>query len=655
MFNLSSNQWHYFGISILLLLFSRCASNERLGGGVHLKSFEGKAKFDAQFRDESFFTASPDIPKSNTREKIFREALSLDFNGDIYHPKLFQYRVFLDLGLEQRDLKQDPQGSYHRARLTNTFFDVRGEFLPEEKYTGDVYGYRNQIQTRQSFFPTNDAVITELGANARAKDWVIPSWLHYHHYKYDGRLGDFRKEKKDNLKLEGAKGGEEVRVNYRLESNWIDGNNVEKPYEDYQVQAGVSWSFGGDLQHSLETSGFYREQSGTFSTKSLDLSSALGLQLSEDLGWRSSGLVNRTDYKDDSSLSSDKAIWDSFLSHRLFDSLRSRIGILGFRQVFGDGKTVRNGAQASLDYRKETSFGSLTFSLFPGFYFQEEKGNPDRVLPVSDEGHRVTVGIPIYLVFLRVDPSSIRVTDETGLTIYTEGVDFRVQQSGDVTEIVITVGSRIQPGDQILVSYRYFVASDRKTRSLSNNMNLGFAFGSFADLRFYWGVSRQKLISGTDNSTLDDVRELGLNFELHESGQRLGFDFLDRVSRLTPYRRYRLHCHSGFDPGKNVGLNFDGSIYKILNKDTNTEEWGLDLGGVGDWRITRALSFRASASFKRIDRSTDLGRGWYVDTKLRYDLRDTQFEIRVTGSQERWQVQNDNNLIRIYFSMRRAF
>ncbi len=651
----AEQRWRLAAPLLILGMYPACSSAESLGGGIHMEPIEGAIKLEAEARDETFFGALSGNPKVKTKETIFREAIELQLDGDVYHSRLFAYRAFLDLGFEQRDLRQNQLGEPLKTNLTNSFFDLRGEIFAESAYSGDVYAFRNQIQTRQSFFASTDAIIAEYGANVRAREWVVPSWLHYDHYTYDGRLGDTRQELRDRLRLQGSKLEGEFLFDYRLEYNFIDGNTATSPYDDYQAYSSIGWNFGPDLQHLVRATGFYRQQTGDFANESADVSGTLDLALSENLDWKNNILFNRTIYEDTLSIPGKKTLWDSYLEHRLFDSLTSMVGLEGYDQYFGEGQILRNGVKAGLDYVKKTSFGQLNIGWHPEVYIQSESGNPDRLNPVADESHRFTIGIPIFLDNLRAEATSIRITDVTGLVLYVAPSDYVVLQSGLTTEIVISVGSRIQPGDTILVSYRYAVGSDRKFRTVDSPLSVTFGFGEFMKVGFFWLISRQNLLEGREDGTLDDVDELGLNFGLNQGGYGLNFDFLDRESRITPFRRFRLDARASFLPDPDVNADLDAGIYRILNKDTDTWEWGLSAGGVGKWRITNRLTFRLSALFKRIDRSTDLGRGWYADGRLSYDLGKTTFELQLIGSQERWQFQNDNDIYRVYFKVRREF
>lgn len=618
-----------------------------------MKPIEGAVEIEGRHRDETYYASQSGAAKNVVKESSLRGALLLNLEGDVYHPRLFTYRAKLDLGYQK--IQQTSNQEDRRTTVANDFFDIRGQFFRENSYTASFYAFRNHVETQQTFFTTSDAIIFEGGGNIRAKDWVVPSTLAYRHSDYAGRVGDTRFEVRDTVDMKGVAQGDTVDFDYELEFNSIQANSVPEPYEDYRMSSNLSVKFGGDHQHVASVGGFYRQQAGYFSNQQSLLNGRLAMALDRSLDWISSANFDRTIYASSRDVPSKRIQWRTYLEHQLFDSLTSEVGVNGLDQYFGDSETLRNGGRVSLVYRKDTSFGQLNASLVPSGYIQDETGTPDRQLPVSDEPHRYSLGVPIFLNNLNVDPSTILVTDDRGLTIYNDPMDYTVRQGGPSTEIVIAVGSRILPGDTILVSYRFTVGSDKEFRSLSNQANLVLNFGDMAFLGLYWGITRTDLLSGTDDGTLDDVDELGANFSLRTQGHELKYDFLNRNSNFTPIRRHSIDGRMSFLPNLNLSIDTDAGIYHTYHKDTEVREWGVYAGGVSNWRLADQLRFLLSAQFRRIDYNSDQGRGWYVDSRLIYDLGQTMLALRVMGSQERWSIQNDSNRFRVMFTVRREF
>ena len=156
-----------------------------------------------------------------------------------------------------------------------------------------------------------------------------------------------------------------------------------------------------------------------------------------------------------------------FLTHQLYDSLRSELEIFG--QFEDSTFRTRNEIGGRIDetYLKQLgNWGRLNISVSPYASVAYNRTNED-VARVFDESHVMVGLLPSVLRQQDVITSSIVVTDEVGSIVYDEGPlgDYIVNQTGDgfETELIRTPISNIADGQLVLVDYVYELAGDSDT------------------------------------------------------------------------------------------------------------------------------------------------------------------------------------------------
>jgi hypothetical protein len=106
-------------------------------------------------------------------------------------------------------------------------------------------------------------------------------------------------------------------------------------------------------------------------------------------------------------------------------------------------------------YNKRDLFG-LGFNAGLGLSYQEtDRVSSLGLTEVVDESHIVRLGGAIILNRRFVIIPTIIVTDVDSLLVYVEGLDYIVfPVAGDLTQVQILPGGRIENGATILVSYK---------------------------------------------------------------------------------------------------------------------------------------------------------------------------------------------------------
>lgn len=98
----------------------------------------------------------------------------------------------------------------------------------------------------------------------------------------------------------------------------------------------------------------------------------------------------------------------------------------------------------------------VTASGAVGREVRRREGPLPQGVPVVDEPHTVPVARRITLDELDLVPGSLVLRDGAGLTVFVEGTDYTLSTAGRFTTLDLPPSGRIQVGDALRVTYRYF-------------------------------------------------------------------------------------------------------------------------------------------------------------------------------------------------------
>jgi hypothetical protein len=170
----------------------------------------------------------------------------------------------------------------------------------------------------------------------------------------------------------------------------------------------------------------------------------------------------------------------------------------------------------------------------------------DRFLEAFDERHVVDDGRPLTLGNLRIDSTSIEVRNLDQTLVYASGIDYRIIPIGASLQLRLLPGSRIKPGDVLLVNYRFRSAGEgvNGVMGLSADLAVGNAMlmlrasGSLRDASGSQGSEARQLLSGRDGTVGVTLRHRipGGRLELDAQHRRRtgsANDFLTNEVRMT--------------------------------------------------------------------------------------------------------------------------
>lgn len=620
------------------------------GGGVHLRRFEPEARIEAEVRNESYTGGAG----ASTNQRMLRENLQFDFEGDIYHPKLVSLRGVLDLGLEQREVDQDGAPTVVRSRNDNNSYDLHAAVVKDHPYSVHLFALRNQARVRQSFFPTSDAVVTKEGATVMAREWVVPSQVEVSRYEFEGRNNDTRREQRDMVNATGSSNSNSLSTYYQVFSQNVDSNVAGGRYDDFQAIGGANWRFGPDYSNSIGIDAQQRTQTGDTENANSSIAARSRLLFVDEFENRSGVSVSRSEFGVDTERT-DRADAYSEFEHRLYESLTTTVRGDWLEQQIGEGELQRVGGSGRVRYKKKVSFGEINANYLMSQSRQEEQGRFGANVTVTNEPHVIVPGNPVILVNQNVDTSRILVTDATGAFIYTTPNDYLIETIGVVTRLVIQPAGLIVPGQTILVTYTYAIARDQTFDSDLQFASLQFVFGELLTLEGHWSELDQDLVAGVSDATLDHADEVGVAARLRYAKQNLDVEYDDHDSLLAPYTRARTTWYTWSQLSPEFTLNTNATAFETYFKDEGLRERGLAaLAGV-TWQKSDSLSWEVRAELRQSELRSEDGLGTFLQSITQYRWRKSSIDLTVLASREQWEISSDRDILRVFLTFRRKF
>jgi hypothetical protein len=352
----------------------------------------------------------------------------------------------------------------------------------------------------------------------------------------------------------------------------------------------------------------------------------------------------------------------AWLRHELYKSLTTNLEGYAREVRFFPGSEQQLGGQASLGYRKILPAQSLLSANVHGQYQISDRDFAAATLAFFDEVHTVSFTEPLFLENPDVIAASVVVWNQNlaiRATPYIKDVDFRLIQSGDRTEVVVTSFdlSNIIPEETVLIiSYEVVVDPDVKFASKS--------WGTDAQVRlwenrfrFYgsYDQSKNTMLSGESSRVgLENLRTVfRLGAEAKEKGYTLSGEYMNTDSVTTRAQSLvaRLHYSGEWHNGKTTyylenrywwydvsagqreiddrnTLKVGGDYRKTIFGDVVFSTWANYLTSMGKvdselinvgadvrWQYRRLVfSLRGWSGFRRF------GGDWASEDHVRFDL-----------------------------------
>jgi hypothetical protein len=547
--------------------------------------------------------------------------LGLNFEGSIWHPKLFAYNVASEGAFgwswDTVTVSGQPTTKTKEADYLGAF-NATGLFLQGKPYATTAFANYNHTFRQYDFFNqvTVDSWRYGLNSGYVADNWSV-NGSYWHRDEQTYGFAQQTDSHEDVVSLDGR---------YQRDRGTTAANYGYNQFSrvDYgQVGTGVNQNisvsdtenFGRPDQYRLFTTASWAEldQSELPSTQWIG-NANFEAEHSDVLKSRYNfnyDQYNTTDYV------SHNYLGHAELQHQLYDSLTSTL--IGEGTAFNFDSPLSTSTQtrftggfshAYIKKLSETATLNLDNTLLGSYTTVETTGN---VVSIFDERHSFAVNgaAPPDSFFLdrtRVVQTSIVVTDDRNtIPPFREGLDYRVNRIGIQTAIQRLPGSRIAPGSTVFVDYQALATPSGSYGTLTEAFRARVSL--YNDMWGLYGRLALSLNNAPDDMFVQNIRTYAVGTDFQRAWLRVGAEYEIYDATLSRYDAWNFYQQGNWDidGSSTFGANFSQTFAYYYDPDRSDNLYTFIL------RYNRALSWQLSYT---IEGGVSLRRGFQVDQTL---------------------------------------
>ena len=543
-------------LPLLLLATAACLSGcrnagpqEDQGGGVGILRTEGYIELDARVRTETreHKDGSED---DHDNQMIIREGIYMETTGYIYHPYFIEVTAAGLFRLVQSEFDSSYNGLAMKSSESGTTqaWDVSAEIFKKKDFPTRIFTRRSEELLPRPFMTSEYSTITESGLVWNYLSEKVPTRLQLNFRDTEftpvGSEAEYRRKQEDELRFEtGYNFSEDNKLSLEYEHESVQEDPYDIAFDVDDLRLTHELKMGEERQNRLRSELGQYTQSGTIELERTQWREQLNLQLTDN--FLSSYLLDVTKrsqgggsgrYSDETSYN-----LDTTHEHTLYESLVTEFGTSFGSQQYADGGSVdRTGVRASLDYRKRNPWGELAINY--GIDRQESvRSGFDQVIPILDLALTFNDPEPITLFETNVIVDSIFITDQTGLSIYRQNLDYSIFSFANRVEIHRIVTGNITNGETVLLDYEYNSFGDSTFTTLYQRLGIrqNFSFGLSPYYRLVW--QDQTVEDDPSGSIIpEDITAHVYGLEYIDGTFRAMVEYEDHNSSISPFTSLQL-------------------------------------------------------------------------------------------------------------------
>ena len=531
---------------------------------------------------------TPDL-KTKTINQKFRESVTLETHGWIYHPDLMDFHLAFEPEWQQETFRKnqvamDPTQSYD-THTTLLDYDLGATLLKRKPVSLDIFANHKTGQIDLSNARDADIDNETLGSRLNFNNPTLPgsiAWIH-RRVEQSGfyQLTEDRDEALLALRHNAGKSATRLNMRYNdTETTYATFKTTDLSSKTLSTELSNGYDFTDDNRVRLDSRiyNMQAEYAGIDQTF---------WNLSENLFWtHSKSLLTRyrADYsrREFGSATTEEERFSAALTHHLRDRLTTDLGVAAVFNDFDGGREDLYESNLGLIYRHPLPKGSLELGAAYDYAVTNRSGS-QKIIP-TDERLTLSTGTESFLDKENIDPASIVVTDLTGGTVYTENIDYQVGTVGQVVSISRTLLGAIADGQQVVVHYSYQINAAYDDARFGQRYRFSLALWSFAYLTYTHSRIDQEIRSGEPpNDPLDDTANtVRLSFVTKWSDTQFLYDQQERSNDNSSITRSATQRVT-FRPANNFYWTLSGNIGDRDYTDLDEEERFYTLGSSLGW------------------------------------------------------------------------
>jgi len=593
---------------------------------------------------------TPNLKTKITNQK-FRVSMSLETNGWIYHPNLMDYHLAFEPEFQHETFRQNQTAT----TLTRSYygdtsllaFDAGATLLKQKPVSLYIFANRKTGQIDLTNAQDSDITNETLGTRLNFNNPTLPSSIAVIRRKQD-QTGFYQShEDRDEVHVR-------IRHNAKKSVTRLNMlyNNSETTRTTFETTDILSKTVSTELNntYSITDDNRVRLESQLYNVRAdyngQDQNSWI---VSENLFWsHSKNLLTRyrADYNrnefggfvnKETRLSAD-------LTHHYMDRLTTDAGVATAANKFDGGNTDLYKFNVDFLYYQPIPWGSVQLGASYDYDVTNRSGT-QRIIPVQ-ERFALSTGTETLLSKENIEPGSIVVTDITGVTVYTENIDYIVDIVGPNVRISRTLMGAIADGQQVNVLYNYQINAPYDDSRFGQKYQLSLAMWSFLHLAYSRSRIDQDIQSGeSPNEPLGDTsHDLRLGLVTKWSDTEFLYNQQDRTNSNSITTR-SVTQRINFMPARNYFVNLTGNIGERDFTDLNETERFYSFGTRIGWTPRSWCNLNLNYVRNKIssDQRNELHTEFATTARLIYGLWTGSISYRLRDQDDK---QNGNSLWR---------
>jgi hypothetical protein len=589
--------------------------------------------------------------KTKTTSEKFRESMTVETKGWMYHPDLMEFHLSLEPEWQQESFRQDegainPNNSYDRD-TSILAFDVGTTLLKHKPFSLNLFANRKTGQIDLTNAQDTDIESETYGTRLNFNNSTLPVSVALIHRKFDQtgfyQSNEDRDEAQVTVRHNSKKSVTQLKMLYNhSETTRTNFDTVDISSKMMNTELTNNYFITDDNRIRLDSLIYNRQAN----YNGIDQST---WNLSENLFWtHNKNLLTR--YRADyirhefgGSVNEEKQI-SAALTHHLFNELTTDLGATAAFNNFEDGSEDLYKSNLGFLYRRPIPTGSVELGAAFDYGITNRSGTP-RIIPTETQ-LVLSTATQTLLDKENVDLGSIVVTDITGAIVYTENIDYQITTVGPLVRVSRTLLGGIADGQQVTVHYSYRIDTAYDDSRFGQKYRFSLTLWSFLYLSYSHYRIDQHIQSGEPpidplHDTTDTVR---LSFVTKWSDTQFLYDKQNRSNDNSIVTR-SITQRFTLRPARNFFLNLTGDIGNRDYPDLDEEERFYSLGSSVGWTPKSWCNF--SLIYLRNIISGDLREELNTEiattVKLRYGIWTGSISYRLRDQDDK---HNENSLWR---------
>jgi hypothetical protein len=601
--------------------------------------------------------------KRESKTKVIEERIRLKTEGDIYHPDFFFYTAAVGFGLAQQKIDSDDVSAKDTESLND--YNFFGHLLRSKSYPTTFHASKSEDLIARQFLGSLRTERKTEGATLLLRSKTSPMTFQYNASETD----------QDELASLATDffNREDERFRYSLSHEFSQSSHLSFDFDRTEVSQrslGVSQktdtdrysllhdlNFGGDEENRLDSLFNYADQSGSFDFKNWQWEERLRLQHSASFqtnyDFRFSELKRET-------FKNQETRGKAGFEYKLYDNMVTTANIFTSKtDLDTQGDIKQNGGSIAVNYWKNNPWGTL-FSTYTASLTESKQTGGAGTGVVIDESHIFTDPLPITLDRVNIDTSSILVTDNTGLNIYTLGDDYTVTEINGRIQLNVTTLGGIPPnvsnGQEIFVDYNFFIEPEREEDTTRQNFTIKERFDNGLSLYYTHRRQDEDVSSSLTEIAPDEFSVNTVGTDYVNKGLFLQAEYSDEDSTQIPSTSKMLQGRYSWTVNKDTTASLRVSNHWLDFDEPDNRDVELFKSGAEIFsRLTDEFSISARGDYRDED-DTRFGstRGFQFNSELQYNFRQLSFSAGIEiNSLDRRNDTIDGDFL--YFRLKRVF